>query len=252
MFDTAPAYDQSEAVLGEYTSTRKDMRIVTKTPHFKTPKTTAADVTVLRSTFEQSVNHLQVESVHGLLLHNGANLLRPDSHLLWDGLEALKSENKVRRIGVSVYTPEELQGVLESFPVDIVQLPANILDQRFSRCGLIRQLSEAGIEVHARSAFLQGVLLSDPETLGDYFNQLKPHLVALRQTAADAGVSMLQLTLNYVLHMREIGAVLVGVAGVAQFQQILGSVNDEFRVDTDWERWAVNETCWLNPGEWKL
>ncbi len=252
VFDTAPAYDQSEAVLGEYASSRKGMRIVTKTPHFNAPEATVADLDLLRSTFEQSVKHLQVDSVHGLLLHNGANLLRPDSHLLWAGLEALKSENKVRRIGVSVYTPEELMGILDSFPIDIVQLPASILDQRFGRCGLIKQLSEAGVEIHVRSAFLQGVLLSDPSTLGEYFNPLKPHLMSLREAAADAGMSMLQMTLNYVLHMREIGTALVGVDGVAQFQEILDSVDDEFQVDTDWERWAVNDTCWINPGEWKL
>lgn len=252
VFDTAPAYDQSEKVLGHYTSTREGLRIVTKTPHFKAPETTDSDVELLQSTFAQSLKSLQVDSVHALLLHGGANLLRPNSSIIWAALEALKSEMKVGRIGVSVYTPDELKGILDLFPVDIVQVPANILDQRFSKSGLLKQLREAGVEIHVRSAFLQGVLLSEPHTLGEFFDPLKPHLLSLRQTATDAGMSMLQMALNYVLHMDETGTALVGVDSAAQFQEILDSVDDDFQVDTDWQRWAVNDTCWINPGEWKL
>ena len=83
----------------------------------------------------------------------------------------LKSEGLVKRIGVSVYDAAEIDGVLEIFRPDVVQLPLNIFDQRLIQSGHIKALQSAGIEIHARSAFLQGILLSERSALPDYFKR---------------------------------------------------------------------------------
>jgi len=252
LFDTAPAYDRSEAVLGEFLDSYSNAQVVTKTPHFLSTKTTESDIEMLRSTFDQSLEQLRVDSIYGLLIHRGTDLLRPDSNLLWAEMENLKAQKKVQRLGVSVYTPEELSSVLDEFAVDVVQLPMNILDQRFKKSGQLEQLEDAGIEVHVRSALLQGVLVTDPSQLPDYFDALRPHLRLLGQQATKLGVSMLAMALNYVLRLDEVGTVLVGVDSERQLLEILNAVTPQIPTDWDWERWAVDDARWVNPSEWKL
>ncbi|MDC9519477.1 aldo/keto reductase, partial [Pseudoalteromonas sp. Angola-22] len=46
-------------------------------------------------------------------------------------LEQLKAKGIVKRIGVSVYNPKELELLSERFNLDLVQAPVNWLDQRF-------------------------------------------------------------------------------------------------------------------------
>ena len=45
----------------------------------------------------------------------------------------LKKRGLIEKIGVSVYSPEELNKILKSFKIDVVQLAMNIFDQRFNQ-----------------------------------------------------------------------------------------------------------------------
>ena len=59
---------------------------------------------------------------------------------LWNvisDLEKAKSEGRVKKIGVSVYSPEQAKKILENYDIDIIQIPFNLLDQRFKESGLL-------------------------------------------------------------------------------------------------------------------
>ncbi len=79
---------------------------------------------------------------------------------MWPALEQLKSTGLVAKIGVSVYEAEEIDRILDRYPIEIVQLPFNALDLRLARGGPLQRLAGAGVEIHARSVFLQGLLLA--------------------------------------------------------------------------------------------
>ena len=83
---------------------------------------------------------------YALLHHN------PDGdieNLLW-------ARGRVEKVGVSVYTVEQMERALHA-DIDIIQLPLSIADNRF--IPHLAKLRERGIEIHARSVFLQGALL---------------------------------------------------------------------------------------------
>ena len=65
--------------------------------------------------------------------------------------------HKAQKIGVSVYTPAQLERYLP-LPIQIVQLPLNLADGRF--LPYLPELRRRGIEIHVRSVFLQGALLT--------------------------------------------------------------------------------------------
>ena len=72
-------------------------------------------------------------------------------------VRAAKRVGFVKKIGISIYTPEQMRAALY-YPLDIIQLPMNIADNRF--IPYLPELHKRGIDVHARSVFLQGALLT--------------------------------------------------------------------------------------------
>ena len=86
-----------------------------------------------------------------------------------DGTMAQPQEAKnyglILRAGASVYTVEQMQRFLQYKP-DILQVPMNIADNRF--IPHLPELHKRGIEVHARSVFLQGALLEGRFNLPEY------------------------------------------------------------------------------------
>jgi aryl-alcohol dehydrogenase-like predicted oxidoreductase len=90
-----------------------------------------------------------------LMFHRAEDLLGEMGPSLWERCSAW-ARRVGCKLGVSCYSPIELRLVGERFPVEIAQLPGNAFDQRL-RADLPPSLSS--IEIHVRSAFLQGLLL---------------------------------------------------------------------------------------------
>ena len=62
-------------------------------------------------------------------------------------------------IYVSIYNPEEINYAIKKFKFDIIQLPINLFDRKLIDNGILSRLKKHGYEIHARSIFLQGLLL---------------------------------------------------------------------------------------------
>ena len=157
LLDTASLYGNAEHALGQ--SNLSSFRVITKTPKFGKELVSKADVDCLVQTFTVSLQKLGLKSAHGLLIHDVDDIFASNGSQLIDALKQLKSQGLVSKIGISVYSSSQIQKVLHCFNPDIIQLPINVLDQRLIQDGTIAHLSGLGVEVHARSAFLQGLLL---------------------------------------------------------------------------------------------
>jgi aryl-alcohol dehydrogenase-like predicted oxidoreductase len=246
LLDTAPAYGDSELTIGRLHAGR--FRIVTKTVTRGTGSFSAADVQSVERTFQDSLSRLRADRVYGLLVHDVRDLLGDGSDLLYACLSQLKRRGLVEKIGVSTYTPAEVDSILARFSVDLIQVPLNVLDQRLLRGGQIRRLKQAGVEVHVRSAFLQGLLLMNPNDLQPHFDGVRDHLRSYHAAVQQSGRSPLQASLGFVLGIPEIDAVVCGVNDVAQFEQIVAKA---VSLETDWfERFAIDDESVLNPALW--
>ena len=82
--------------------------------------------------------------------------------IFYKELIKLKKE-KLLKVGFSIYTIKDLTLVLSNFKVDIIQCPINIFDKRFEKSGLLKK--KKNIELHARSIFLQGLLLQNTKNI---------------------------------------------------------------------------------------
>ncbi len=169
--DTAQAYGNSEQVIGHALKGGWASRtnVVTKvSPLAKYDKNSTREVVQLavENSIYRSCRNLDCDKLDTVLLHRSDHLHEWDGAVL-ERLEQFVSNGVIKRLGVSVQSPEELERALEYSAIEHIQLPFNILDTRWA--GVIRLLIEAKnqrkITVHARSALLQGLLTSTNNSL---------------------------------------------------------------------------------------
>ena len=221
LLDTANAYGTAERILGEQRAAERGFRIVTKTAPIRSLDIGDEEVALMNAAFFESLQHLETDRVYGLLVHRADELLLPGGDRLWSALQTLKTTDRVEKVGVSVYYPEQIETILPRFPIDLVQLPFNLYDQRFSQSGMLDRLKQAGIEVHARSAFLQGLLLMSPESLPVHFDSIRSHHVRLHQRMKESKASALEVSLGFCLQQADIDAVIVGCETADQLADII-------------------------------
>ena len=101
------------------------------------------------------------------------------------------------------------------------QCPFNVFDDRIVTSGWIDRLEGDGVSVHARSVFLQGVLLKPMCELDGYFSRWEDTFDAWEVFCMEKGVSKLKAALSYVLCEERIDKCIVGVESRWQFKQIL-------------------------------
>ena len=217
--DTAIGYGDSEARLGE--AGVAGWKVVTKLPPVPSE---CGDVPGWCETMVgASLHRLQVPRLYGLLMHRAADLAGPMQEAVISGLRRLKQMGRVAKTGVSVYSPEELQAVLGSGVIDLVQVPLNVLDRRFLEAGCLTALRRRGIEVHVRSVFLQGLLLTPKEARPARFARWSRQLGAWDSWLAEQPFSALEACLAFAFSQPDVDGVVVGVDSLAHFDQLLGA-----------------------------
>jgi aryl-alcohol dehydrogenase-like predicted oxidoreductase len=251
VIDTAASYGESEQVIGQCLPRAHHFKIVTKTPYFKVSKITEQQASDLEKTFELSLRKLNQSSIYGLLIHNPENLLAENSVLLWETMQVLKQQGRVVKIGVSVYTRHQIDQLLARYNLDLLQVPINVFDQRLIEAGYLKRLKERGIEIHARSPFLQGLLVTDLVHLHPYFDFIKDHIIAYRKYIETYGLSPTQAAIGFLKNMDEIDTIIVGVETIDQLKQIIADFHKESPV-INFSRFAIHEEKVINPALWKL
>lgn len=253
LIDTAALYGDSEAVLGRAMSPAAPFDIVTKTPQFSGAAVTEVEAQQLEDSLHASLRKLQRPSVYGLLIHRVDDLLLPGGEALMARMALLKQRGLVSKIGVSVYTGQQIDAVLARFPIDLIQLPVNVLDQRLLHSGHLRKLKQAGVEIHARSAFLQGLLLMAPHDLPAHFDSVREHLAAYHRFIAGQGLTPLQAALGFVTGLEEIDQVVCGVNSSVQLQEICAAAGRAAAsaACAGYDAFAISDEAIVNPALWQ-
>ena len=223
--DTASTYGDSESVLGRLGVAGR-FNIATKLSPFSTLSSTANDIENVEKDFFRSLERLKVDAVNTLFVHHARDLIDVDRRGLSDLLLRLKKEGFVEKVGVSVYTSAEITELLKlSDLIDLIQLPASIIDQRLINGGDCSRLRNAGIEVQVRSIFLQGVLLMEFDSIPDNLSVLKNYVRKFEAKCSSLGISRLQACIGWALNNPLFDSVVLGVDSDEHFREMLESIS---------------------------
>lgn len=242
--DTAIAYGDSETCLGEVGT--QSFKLVTKLP---TVQDSCADVNGwVKEQVAASLSRLGVNAVYGLLLHRPEQLLGIDGKILYQTLQGLKEDGQVQKVGVSIYAPSELEVLIPLYRFDLIQAPFNLVDRRLHATGWLQRLKDDGVEIHTRSAFLQGLLLMPQSTIPAKFAAWSDLWRKWHDWLAHHTVSAVQTCLAFPLSFPEIDRVVVGADSVSQLEQIISATTSVAPVDLP--DLHCDEENLINPARW--
>lgn len=247
VIDTAALYGDAESVLGR--NALASFRVTTKTPRFATSSITEEHAGELNEVFDRSLRRLSCTMVYGLLAHHADDLLVPGGEKLWRAMVRFKEQGLVEKIGASIYDGEKVDALLERFRPDIVQVPLSVLDQRMLLNGQLERLKSRGVEIHTRSAFLQGLLLLPPDRIPVYFDPIAPLLKRWHAAVEEQGLTAIQAALTFVRDVPYVDTVLIGVENVAQLRACLAQFETAARFDAS--GLACADPMFVNPVHWK-
>jgi aryl-alcohol dehydrogenase-like predicted oxidoreductase len=243
--DTAIEYGDSEQRLGDLGVA--GWRIITKLPPVPDECHSVGDW--VERSLTGSLRRLRLDRVYGLLLHRPSELLGPRGEQLYAALGGLKDAGLAGKIGVSVYSPAELEPLLSRFHFDLVQAPFNIVDRRLTESGWLSRLHAAGTEVHTRSLFLQGLLLMDAAQRPAEFARWRGLWDRWHEWLATEKLSALQAALSFGFSCNEIRRFVIGVDSLRHFEQILAA-GDSYRGDFP-RHLECADPALVDPSEWK-
>jgi aryl-alcohol dehydrogenase-like predicted oxidoreductase len=195
-----------------------------------------------------SLDRLKIDHLYGLLLHYSNDLLSARGPQLYMGLQSVRDRGYVRKIGVSIYSPVHLNELTRLYRLDLVQAPLNVFDQRLSSSGWLRRLKDLDVEVHTRSAFLQGLLLMDEQSIPPYFSKWNDKFIKWHRYLERKNISSTEACLEFPLSFNEVDRVVVGVDDQSQLLEILNYKNSPSLFD--FSELASNDEQLINPSFW--
>lgn len=243
LIDTAMTYGDSEARLGQIGVAA--WKVVSKLPEI--PECESISKWIALSV-KESLNRLKVGALYGLLLHRPAQILGHQGPEIYRALQILKAEGLVNKIGVSIYSPKELGMLFPKFDFDLVQSPLSVLDRRIINTGWLNRLVDCEVEVHARSIFLQGLLLMAKDQRPKKFNQWSDLWECYHRWIAESRMSQLEVCLGYALGIPEIQQVVVGVNGLNHVKEILAAATSPYLEPPSCLH--TEDSALLNPLAW--
>lgn len=242
--DTAVAYGNSEQVLGNIGV--DGWEIITKLPEL--PEGRVDIESWVQRQLEGSLSRLGVNSVYGLLLHRPQQLFEPSGQKLISALERLKRQGDVKKIGVSIYHPEELDLIYKVMEPDLVQSPLNILDRRLIDSGWLARLRSLGVEVHVRSVFMQGLLLMSAAQRPEKFARWQSIWIEWDRWLVSNEIDPVVACLGFALSEPSVDKIVVGVENAAQLESIVSALDVSLpRVPASISSQDIDL---LNPARW--
>ncbi len=238
--DTAELYGNAHDLIGEFhkTNPNKKFDIITKFPH------------EFDDSLEDKINiylkQLNVDNLHAVLFHSFESYVKNKSQLN-------KKIKSITNVGVSVYTNEQINEVINDPDISIIQLPFNVFDNINLRGDVLIKAKAKNKTVHTRSAFLQGLFFMEKDSRNVIKSRLKKELDLLLNISLKHSIPIVELTLNYCLNQQNIDGVLIGVDSLEQLKENISfsEKKNSIQYINDINKIRIDNIELLNPSMWK-
>lgn len=243
--DSAESYGNAHEVIGIFHNENPDkiFKVITKLPHQIND-----DIVKKVDLYLKELNVTQLDT---LMFHSYASYKANIRN--FDILKRLKSDKKIKNLGVSVYTNNEIEKVLLNDNVDVIQLPFNIFDNLNLRSEVLQKAKSKGKIIHTRSVLLQGLFFKKLDDVNKTVQSLKNELIQLHSISNNNKLSISELALGYCLNQKYIDNTLIGVDSIDQLKENLESSNLKLGIEvmSKINSIKVNNLNLLNPSLWK-
>lgn len=231
--DTATAYGTAEEIVGEFlkkkTILREKLFISTKLfPNILDDYNRDDYVRVIRDNLCKSLKTLHTDHVDAYYFHSSRYAFQPE---LLEAIKVVQDEGLAKRVGVSVYYPDEAMSCFENNHINCIQAPYSIFDHRMKEAGVFEKGKECGFNMDARTVFIKGLIRLKDDEVPDHLAKAKPILKRLDKICNDTGFSRIDLALGYVRREQRINHLVFGVRTIEQLKEDIESFNRDIPED---------------------
>ena len=176
---------------------------------------------IIKSVIKERKN-LRIKRLYALLFHD-TKIFEKKKNItqIFEAIDYLKEKKIIKKIGLSIYDPVELDKYFNYYNFEVVQFPLNIFDRRIIDSGWLDKLKKKGVELHARSIFLQGLLLLDKKDLPKKFLKWKKYFRYFDKFVEVKKISKKYACLSFIRNYSKIDKFVIGVNNYQQIKENL-------------------------------
>lgn len=253
-FDTAAMYGNSEEVIGRVLrelGIANEVTVVTKVRALDPVERSDAKLAsaAIEQSIDQSRKRLQLDCLPVVLFHREPDAAHSD--VLCD----LRERGWIGALGVSCDNPPgPACKFATSGHFSALQIPSNILDRRHLRSGVFGEAKTHDVALFIRSVYLQGLLLMPEQAIPEGLKDVIPARRKLDAITHDAGLTMSELAVRYMLSQSGVTCVITGVETVEQVKENVaiferGPLTSDLLAEIDRTTPELSERI-LTPGLW--
>lgn len=216
-FDTAPAYGDSEKVLGRCLSELgQEAVLISKLPRLDWRPGPGEIASQIQESLKASMANLLIARLPICLFHQFKDMYAQE-RLGLQTLLSLKESGWVERIGASIYSPEEAEACLRNPSCEVIQVPFSAADKRLLEMDFFRRAKAKKKTILVRSVFLQGLFFKRdlPAELQDF----EPFRQRIESMAESEGMDAAEFVFRYALSFEEIDSLIIGVDSIDQLRR---------------------------------
>ncbi|HRE40713.1 MAG TPA: aldo/keto reductase [Ignavibacteria bacterium] len=237
-YDTASAYGNSEQLLGDYFQNKKsDAFIVTKLPPIlETLKNQEDEIEIIEKVIlavESSKRNLKSETIDCLMFHRTDDYFLNEK-LIINYLYEHKKKLNINTFGISLYSADETEELLNDERLTSYQVPANLLDHRFKNKGFLKTANDFQNIVFIRSIFLQGLFFLDDSQIPENIKEFIKYKKLLSEIIKKSGFTFEQFTVNFFKTFYKDCKLIFGVDNIQQLNENIKLYNNSTELDDEY------------------
>ncbi len=215
IIDSSPNYKNCEKILGNLKF--QNFLIITKIKGLPKRKTE------IKKFIENFINRHKKKTkknIYAILLHDEIELsnIKRLSFIV-QILNKIKRQGIIKKYGFSIYDYNKYKKNILKMKPDILQFPLNIVDNRINKTDL-KKLKKNKISLHARSVFLQGLLLQNQKDLPKKFKKFNKVWQEYDKKFFGSKSNKLETCLGEVVSNNYINKIVIGFNSFFQFKEI--------------------------------
>ena len=245
--DTAISYKNSEKKIGFFN--KYNFKIITKLPQI--PKKIINVESWIINKVQASCHRLKINNLYGVLIHDTKELKnKKKSKKIYKAFDYLIKNKIVKKVGLSIYDPKELDLFFKEYNYQIIQIPVNIFDRRLISSGWGKKLSKKDVEIFARSIFLKGLLLRDADKIPKEFSRWNKKFINFEKWVKKKKINKAEACIRFVKSFKEVKKIIFGVNNIEQLKEnIIFSNKNKILFPTNLN---INSGKILDPRKWKV
>jgi len=250
-FDTAFEYKGSNQLINFLKT--NNSKIIQK---FKIPDNYNKNNCKLTPKILKTLKDYNSSNLDSLLFHNINDFKSKEIKNVLEELYQLKKKKIIKKIGVSIYSPNDLKQIFKHFVPEVIQAPINIFDNRILKSKWMKLIKKHKISLHARSIFLQGLALrkfNEIQKIKALNKKSLKHLKNYESYLNKSCQKKIDYCLNFVLNIEKVDSIVIGIKNANELREILEKIKKKKikKNILNQKKFFTNNLNLIDPREWK-